>query len=578
LFEYQIDGIKALLSRDSLLLADDMGLGKTIQAVGALRILVLQRRVESSLLIVPAGLVSQWRKELHLWAPELRLSTVRGPATERAWQWVTPAHVYLTSYETFRSDFTDNPQSPPRRRVWDVVILDEAQKIKNRDVGVSQKCKRLHRRRSWALTGTPLENTEDDLASILEFVEPLKEGEMLLRLTPGPELRERHKDLQLRRKKADVLPQLPPKIVSRIALTLDGSQRDSYERAEKQGVIQLREKGEAVRVENVLELIMRLKQICNFCPVTGQSAKLDDIRDRLSTLTLEGYRALIFSQFTDRKHGVRAISSVLGSLQPLAYTGDLSPSQKDATVREFKENPARKVLVLSVRAGGQGLNLQEASYVFHFDRWWNPAVERQAEGRSHRLGQAFPVNVYKYTCEGTIEERIDKILQEKQLLFDEIVDDVSIDLKSKLTEKELFGLFGLTPPEKPKPTQQGGTPSVDYAAMTGVEFEGHVKRLLEHRGWHVETTPLARDGGIDLIALREDDVGLEVRLYIQCKNHSSPVAVDEVRELNGVLPKQQAGARGVVVCPSGFTADATAFAKDRGIALWNRHHLFELSG
>ncbi len=113
LFEYQLEGIKALLSREALLLADDMGLGKTIQAIGALRILILQCRVESSLLIVPAGLVSQWRKELYLWALELRVSTVRGLAIERAWQWVTPAHVYIASYETFRSDFTDNPHSPP---------------------------------------------------------------------------------------------------------------------------------------------------------------------------------------------------------------------------------------------------------------------------------------------------------------------------------------------------------------------------------------------------------------------------------------------------------------------------------
>ncbi|OGW57305.1 MAG: hypothetical protein A3D21_08045 [Nitrospirae bacterium RIFCSPHIGHO2_02_FULL_42_12] len=446
LFEYQMEGIKALTTHNALLLADDMGLGKTIQAVGALRILFLQRHIESCLLIVPASLISQWRKELYHWAPELRISTIKGPASERAWQWRSPAHTYLTSYETFRSDFTDNPQSPPRRHIWDVVILDEAQKIKNKDVEVSRKCKQLRRRRAWALTGTPIENRMDDLVSILEFVTPLKDGDSPLRLTHGQELIDRHKRLQLRRKKSDVFPQLPPKIVSQIVLQLDAQQRESYERAEKEGIIQLQEKGQTARIENVLELIMRLKQICNFCPMSGQSAKVEDIYERLGTLESEGHRALIFSQFIDQEYGARAIVSKLQSLQPLLYTGDLSLSQRDAIIREFKENPEHRVLVLSIRAGGQGLNLQDASYVFHFDRWWNPAVERQAEGRSHRLGQTFPVNVYKYICEGTIEERIDKILQEKQLLFDELVDDVTIDLKAKLTSEELFGLFGLTPP------------------------------------------------------------------------------------------------------------------------------------
>ncbi len=576
LFEFQLEGIRELISREALLLADDMGLGKTIQAAAALRILVLQHHIESALLIVRAGLITQWRKELHRWAPELRISTIQGPVNERVWQWNTPAHVYIVSYETFRSDFTDNPHSPPRRRVWDIVILDEAQTIKNCDTDVSRKCKLLYRRSAWALTGTPLENSASDLISILEFVTPLRDGESPRALKPVPETYELHKTLQLRRKKSDVLPQLPPKIVSKIELQLDGSQREYYQQAEKEGVIQLKEKGESIRVENVLELIMRLKQICNFCPMTGQSAKLDDIVERLNTLESEGHRALIFSQFTDGKYGGHAIASALKSFQPLLYTGDLSNSQKEAIIKEFKENNSRKVLVLSLRAGGQGLNLQEASYVFHFDRWWNPAVEHQAEDRSHRFGQIFPVNVYKYVCEATIEERIDQILQEKQLLFDELVDDVSLDLKLKLTTEELFGLFGLIPPEHTKHKRQRTETLANYSEMSGVEFEQYVKHSLERKKWSVEETPITRDGGIDLIARHIDDIGVEVTLYIQCKNYSSPVGVDIVRELNGALPRHLSGIRGVIVCPSGFTSDAVAFARERSLVLWDKHHLFEL--
>lgn len=443
LFDYQLAGVRALLSQPALLLADDMGLGKTVQAIAAIRILFARRAIDHVLVVARMSLLSQWRREFRRWAPELRISTVRGPSADRTWQWPTPAHVHLVGYETLRADFTDNPHSPPRRRTWDVLVLDEAQAIKNRDAEVSYKCKRVPRRRCWALTGTPLENNLDELASVLEAVTPLAAGESPPRLGPGPALHARHKNLQLRRRKADVLPELPPKLNSRVPLALEGPQRESYDRAEREGVIFLREKGTAVRIEHVLELIVRLKQICNFCPRTGRSAKLDDLRHRLGTLVSEGHRALVFSQFVDDRFGVHAVARGLRAFEPMEFTGKLDTAARDACIREFKARPHRKALVLSLRAGGLGLNLQEASYVFHFDRWWNPAVEQQAEDRAHRLGQSVVVNVYHYICENTIEEKIDQILASKRLLFDEHVDGVSIDVPKVLTPDELFGLFGL---------------------------------------------------------------------------------------------------------------------------------------
>jgi SNF2 family DNA or RNA helicase len=445
LFPYQVDAVRTLLAREAILLADDTGLGKTVEAIAALRILVLQRRLEAALVVVPAGLLRQWRKALGSWAPELRVSTIQGPATERAWQWQTPANVYLVSYDTLREDGADEPDSPPRRRTWDVVVLDEAQRIKNRDADVSRLCKRLRRRRAWALTGTPLENNLDELASILEFVTPAT-GDPATRLFAGPELIGRQRAVQLRRRKADVLPQLPPKLSSTITLQLGAEQRASYARAEREGVYALRARGADVRIQNVLELITRLKQLCNVDPVSGRSAKLADLHERLATLVAEGHRALVFTQFTDATFGARAIAAGLARFRPLLYTGDLDLAQRDDVVRAFKDDASHAVLVLSLRAGGLGLNLEDASYVFHFDRWWNPSVERQAEDRSHRLGQAYPVHVYAYTCEQTVEERIEMVLRRKRRLFQDVVDDVTLDLASVLTGAELFGLFGLPAP------------------------------------------------------------------------------------------------------------------------------------
>jgi len=575
LLPFQLDGVRVLVSKPEVLLADDMGLGKTIQAIAALRILFHERAIESALVVAPASLIYQWRGEITKWAPELRVSTVRGSAQQRTMQWAYPAHVFLTTFETIRSDLSANPNCGPRRKTWGVAILDEAQRVKNRDTGASAACKALPRLRSWALTGTPLENSLDDLASIIEFLQPNEAGAIVPPLSVDLNLLDRHRELQLRRRKSDVLTELPPKRLHSVMLDLTPAQRLAYDKAEQHGVMELQSRGETVSITHVLSLIMRLKQICNFCPETGQSAKLADLRERIEVLRAEDHRVLVFTQFTDASFGVEAIAKGIAEFGPLTYTGAMSQEERHSTLGRFKSNAAHGALILSLKAGGQGLNLQEASYVVHFDRWWNPASEKQAEDRSHRMGQTSPVDVYTYTCSGTIEERIADLLEAKQRLFDIIVDQVSMDLDRVLSAEQLFGLFGLRPPHK-QTARPSAAQTPRYADMTGREFEVFVDELFRDLGYETELTQESRDGGVDVVARRDDVVGVTTTLYIQCKNHASPIGVEVVRAIAGVVPVEDPGGRAAVICPTGFSTDAMRFAEDRGIQLLDGNRLAEL--
>ncbi len=446
LMPFQQEGVGALVSNDRLLLADDMGLGKTLQAIAAVRILRAQGKIKSCLVAAPASLLDQWRREIDKWSPELSAIIIRGSTADRSWQWAAEVDVTLVSYDTLRSDFGGNAQSPVRRKVWDIVVADEAQRIKNRN-DTSDALKGLQRSRSWALTGTPIENHEEELASILEFVDHDRHGQPK-RYRPGVELQERHRELQLRRKKGEVLDDLPPKQVTKLVVDLHPKQRSSYDKAENEGIVYLKSLGAEVGVQHVLELITRLKQICNADPQSGESNKLEDIKERLAQLSAQGHKALVFSQYTNDTSGVAAAANYLREFYPLTLTGETPQQERAAVIDRFKTSDEHKVLVISLRAGGLGLNLQEASYVFHLDRWWNPAVERQAEDRTHRIGQTVKVNVIKYSCAGTIEERIDQILERKQDLFDQLVDDVSLNLAAQISREELFGLFGMEAPSQ----------------------------------------------------------------------------------------------------------------------------------
>jgi SNF2 family DNA or RNA helicase len=415
-----MEGVERLLAEPALLLADEMGLGKTIQVAAALRILKSRAALEPSIVVAPSGLVLQWRRQLRLWAPELKLSTVLGPAVERQAAWKVNADVYIVGYESLRSDIWLRAPWGPGARVFDVAVIDEAQRIKTGGSTLAQTVKRIPRERSWALTGTPLENRLDDLISILDFVvpgqfDPAGRAVGLRRLLAR---------VQLRRRRRDVLQDLPPKLASTVGLTLGPRQRAAYHRAKTEGIVRLEGLGRELRITHVLELILRLKQICNFCPETGESAKLADLRERVAAVVAAGEKALIFSQFVEEPFGVNRLARELAAFAPLVFTGEMAAETRASRIAEFERDPRRPVLLLSLRAGGVGLNLTSASHVVHFDRWWNPAVEAQAEDRTHRIGQTRPVHVYAYLCGDTIEERIQEVIEEKRAIFADVIEGV----------------------------------------------------------------------------------------------------------------------------------------------------------
>ncbi|HEX6963970.1 MAG TPA: DEAD/DEAH box helicase [Lacipirellula sp.] len=437
-FPYQLDGIAYLYPRREAVLADEMGLGKTMQTVVAMRLLAHQGRVSRALLVCPKPLVSNWRREFAQWGPELPVTAVEGSQPHREWLWNNAsAGVLLANYEVVVRDRRAIASVPSP---FDLLVIDEAQRIKNRGSATHESVCSIPRRRSWALTGTPIENSTDDLVGIFEFVSP---GRLRPQMKT-PSIRRAVSDHVLRRTKDAVLTQLPPKMFRDAELSLTPEQWETYQRAEDDGVIRLNGMGAELTIQHVFELVLRLKQICNFDPLTDASAKLDRLEADLEECAASGRKAIVFSQWVDTIDKLRGRLARFG---PLEYHGRIPATQRDGVIERFRNDPRSSVLLMSYGAGSVGLNLQFASYVFLFDRWWNPAVEDQAINRAHRIGAAGPVTVTRFLALGTIEEKIDRILAEKRELFSAIFDGSEGASRLSLSRDEIFGLFNLRFPE-----------------------------------------------------------------------------------------------------------------------------------
>lgn len=440
-FPYQMDGIAFLYSRSSAILADEMGLGKTMQSITAIRMLLLSGEIRNTLLVCPKPLVTNWVREFRQWAPEIPVAVIQGDSNKRAWVWSNPqAPVKIANYELMLKDSTIIDDESLH---FDLVLLDEAQRIKNRNSTTSEVIRNIPRDRSWALTGTPIENSVEDLVSIFEFLSPghLRDDMHLKSLGAAT------RDHILRRTKDKVLTDMPPKLFRNADIELTADQRLSYKSAEEEGIVHLADLGESITVQHVFELVLRLKQICNFDPATGSSAKMERLEADIEEICSSGQKAIVFSQWVET---LDVIGDRLARFNPVHYHGRVPSHKRDAVIDRFKNDPKCGAILMSYGAGAVGLNLQFCHYVFLFDRWWNPAVEDQAINRAHRLGVKQAVTVTRMMAVDTIEQRIDTVLSEKRELLQTLFAETGTPANLGLNQQEIFGLFGLNAPPRAK--------------------------------------------------------------------------------------------------------------------------------
>jgi len=465
-------------------LADDMGLGKTIQLLALLQ---LEKTAEDAssrgpaLLFAPMSIIDNWRKEAETFTPSLRVHVHHGPTRPTGREFVEvvkDVDLVITTYSLANRDFASLIQVP-----WSKIVLDEAQNIKNlgskqtqaiREIGLIRHTSSVEFRplQRLALTGTPLENHLEELWSILDFLNPDYLGTLGDFKSKYAIPIERYQDKEaasrlaslvspfiLRRLKSDptIISDLPEKIEMNVTTSLTTEQAILYQSVLDSMIEQIGKTDGMHRKGMVLAMITRLKQICNHPslylrddkPPENRSAKLSRLEEILDVLLSAGDRVLIFTQFAQMGHLLKSYLQERYGKEVLFLHGGVSKKNRVEMIDRFQKALDTQIFVLSLKAGGYGLNLTAANQVIHFDQWWNPAAHEQATDRAHRLGQLQTVQVRRFICAGTLEEKISSLLERKKGLADQIVSST----KSMITEmstrdlQQLLGLSVISTPE-----------------------------------------------------------------------------------------------------------------------------------
>ena len=442
LYSYGLNGI----------LADDMGLGKTVQTLALIQKAREEKGQTPSLVICPTTVVFNWENEIARFTPELKIVNLTGATRAGLYKEIKSADVVITSYALVRRDIEQL-----RKYDFRFIILDESQNIKNADSQTAQAVKRLKGVHKFALSGTPIENRLSELWSIFDFLMPdflYDEAEFNYRFvvpimeredkTVGSRLKKQIYPFILRRMKRDVAKDLPDKVENMAYCELTPEQKEFYLEvldSTKQEIFGLANEGLEKNRMSIFAALLRLRQICCHPKLFDKtesrgkidSGKFEKLKSMLEEIIEEGHRVLLFSQFVDMLDIVREWLRKKGIKHE--YLTGQTKDRKEA-VERFNSDESIPIFLISLKAGGTGLNLTGADYVIHYDPWWNPAVEDQATDRAYRIGQTKKVFVYRIITKGTVEEKIQKLKSKKRDLVDSIIS-VDRDIGKSLTYEDL---------------------------------------------------------------------------------------------------------------------------------------------
>ncbi|MEC7929714.1 MAG: DEAD/DEAH box helicase [Pseudomonadota bacterium] len=409
---YQVEGIKWLQEENGRLLADDMGLGKTMQTILAVKEAIMLGQVKNILIICPRSLMHNWQSEIKLWAPSLTSILITNiKNNSEVWHKVYgKSHFYITNYDHIRKLPTCLLQSPP-----DIVIADEAHKLRKSSSQVNKSISKIKPKRFWALSGTPIEKDTDDLATIMQLIKPNFSSS--LKKLSASSIRSLSKQHILRRVKKDVLKSLKKKNSQTYYISLNKKQNTAYKAT--------REK--MVNSNESLKYFGELMDICS--GFEGESSKLDFIEDLIDKISYSKEKVVIFSYTISPLHALKLrLDKTYGQDFSVIYEGSMDSIQRKNNIKKFKEDDDVGVILCSGKIAGEGLNLTEANNVIFINEWWNPSSNRQAEDRVLRIGQSKEVNIYRIRCKNTVEERLDEIIEGKVKLTNKVVESL-VDLR-----------------------------------------------------------------------------------------------------------------------------------------------------